>query len=71
MFQATVLADGAVEFAGNRFDSPSAAAEVARSTITGRRMNTIGWTFWQYRDANGQERNLADARQAFQTAKNL
>jgi hypothetical protein len=69
MFEATILADGGIEFDGTRFDSPSAAAEVARSKVTGRRMNTNGWTFWQYRDANGQKKELDGARQAFRAVK--
>jgi hypothetical protein len=42
---------------------------MARSTIMGRRMNTNGWTFWQIRDANGQKRTLAEAREAFRAMK--
>lgn len=60
--EATILADGAVEFQGQRYDTCSAAAEAARATITGRKMNTNGWVFWQYQGADGKRRTLADAR---------
>jgi predicted type IV restriction endonuclease len=62
IMQATLHMDGSVEFGGQRFSSPSKAAEYARSTITGRPMNTNGWSFWQYLDADKKRRELVYAR---------
>ena len=67
--EATVLADGSVEFQTARYDSCSTAAEVARSTITGRKMHTNGWVFWQYLDAAGKALELAAAREKFLSIK--
>lgn len=63
--EAKLLPDGKVEFNGTAHDTCSTAAEIARGTITGRRMNTNGWTFWQYLDANGKAQTLFDVRQRF------
>jgi hypothetical protein len=65
MMEAVVLPDGGVEFQAARYDSCSTAAEVARSTVTGRRMNTNGWEFWQYLDAGGKARTLSATRDQF------
>jgi hypothetical protein len=65
VMQATVQADGSVEFDGQKFASCSSAAEHARSTVTGRKMNTNGWTFWQYTDENNKKRELVHARECF------
>jgi hypothetical protein len=65
MMEATLLADGSVEFLGQRYASCSTAAETARSTVTGRPMNTNGWGFWQYADENGKILTLSDAREKF------
>jgi tetratricopeptide (TPR) repeat protein len=62
MLEATLLPGGAVEFQGQRYDTCSAAAEAARATVSGRRMNTNGWTFWQYQGAAGKNLTLSDAR---------
>jgi hypothetical protein len=67
--QARVLADGAVEFRGNRYDSPSTAAELARDAVTGRRMQTNGWSFWQYLDAEGNKTTLLELRSRFLAMK--
>jgi hypothetical protein len=67
--EATLLTDGKVEFQGTIYDSGSTAAEYARGTVTGRRMNTNGWTFWQYQDDKGNPLCLDDARQRFIKAK--
>jgi Restriction Enzyme Adenine Methylase Associated/Type I restriction enzyme R protein N terminus (HSDR_N) len=64
LMEASVLPDGGVEFGATRYDSCSTAAEVARSTVTGRRMHTNGWVFWQYLAADGKKLTLADAREA-------
>jgi hypothetical protein len=60
--EATLLADGTVEFEGRQYDTSSAAAEAARATVAGRRMTTNGWTFWQYQGAGGKRLTLSDAR---------
>jgi hypothetical protein len=62
---ATLQPDGSVEFGGAVYRSCSTAAEVARSTVTGRKMNTNGWTFWQYRDGDAKLRELSAARNEF------
>jgi hypothetical protein len=67
--EATLHTDGTVEFQGSRYPTCSTAAEVARGTITGRRMNTNGWQFWQYRDGNGKPIELIEARQRFMDAR--
>jgi hypothetical protein len=66
--EATVLSDGSVEFQGKKFTSCSTAAEYARSTVTGRKMHTNGWVFWQYLD-NGKKRTLVDAREQYLASK--
>ena len=60
--EATLLPDGRVEFRGVQYDTCSAAAEAARQVVVGKRMNTNGWDFWQYRDGGGKRLCLADAR---------
>jgi hypothetical protein len=62
--EATLRSDGSVQFGGKTYDSCSTAADQARRTVTGRQMNTNGWSFWQY-DDDGSERQLNDARQEF------
>jgi hypothetical protein len=42
---------------------------MARSTITGRRMNTNGWIFWQFLDRDGKRRTLFDIRKQFVAMK--
>lgn len=65
VLQGVLNADGSVQFDGERFSTCSRAAEQARSTITGRRMNTNGWAFWQYTDADGMKQELTHARDRF------
>jgi hypothetical protein len=60
--EATLLPDGTVEFQGTVYPTSSTAAEIARGTITGRRMNTNGWSFWQYVDGDGKPKELVAAR---------
>jgi predicted type IV restriction endonuclease len=67
--EATLLPDGGVEFQGTRYRTSSTAAEVARGTITGRKMNTNGWSFWQYVGGDGQARELIAARNEFLSSK--
>jgi hypothetical protein len=63
--EATLLADGGVEYQGQRYGSPSAAAAAARATISGRTMATDGWATWQVQGADGKSRTLADVRDAY------
>jgi hypothetical protein len=65
VLEATLHPDGTIEFQGKRHSSCSTAAEIARGTVTGRRMNTNGWMFWQYRDGQGKTRELSEARQSY------
>jgi hypothetical protein len=69
IMESTLLPDGGVEFQGVNYDSCSTAAEVARSTITGRRMSTNGWDFWQCLDADGKKRTLEAVRDQFLSMK--
>jgi len=64
--EAELLGDGTVVFQGESFETCSSAAEAARGTITGRKMNTNGWTFWQYPNADGKLVCLDEARREFQ-----
>jgi hypothetical protein len=66
--EASLLPDGKVKFGETVYDSCSTAAEVARGTVTGRRMNTNGWSFWQFEEA-GQKQILDVARQKFVAMK--
>lgn len=69
LMQATLHSDGTDEFQGERFPSCSTAAEKARSTVTGRQMNTNGWSFWQYRDGDEKPRELFAARADYLAAR--
>jgi len=60
--EATLLPDGRIEFRGDTYPSCSTAAEMARSTVTGRKMNTNGWQFWLFLDASGKKQELLEAR---------
>lgn len=63
--EAKVLTDGQVEFQGTKYASCSTAAEFARGTVTGKRMNTNGWVFWQYADGSGATKQLDAARRVW------
>ena len=65
MMEAKLFPDGSVEFEGTRYPSCSTAAETARSTVTGRKMNTNGWSFWQYKDGKGKTETLLDVRERY------
>jgi hypothetical protein len=67
--EAKLLPDGKVEFQNATYDTCSGAGEVAKGTVTGKRMNTNGWDFWQYIDATGNTHTLDDARKKFQEMK--
>ena len=71
MLEATLLADGAVEFQQQRYDTCSAAAEAARATVAGRKMNTNGWDFWEYQGADGKNHTLSDARQQIEGGRSI
>lgn len=62
---AIVLADGSVEFGGQKFDSCSSAATFARGKIVGGTPATNGWDFWKYQDTAGKTHLLDHARQLF------
>ena len=64
-FEATLLADGQVEFQGQRYGSPSAAGGAACATVTGRKMSTDGWMFWKVEGDDGRLRELTHARSQF------
>jgi hypothetical protein len=56
---ARIETDGSVTWDGNRFDSLSTAAGMARKSIVGAPPGrdypqANGWTFWRYRDTDGQ-----------------
>jgi hypothetical protein len=63
--EADLRPDGQVVFQGVAYASCSTAGEVARASVTGQRMHTNGWTFWQYRDAAGKRLCLDDARKRY------
>jgi len=65
MLEAVLLADGQVEFQGTRYSSCSKAGETARATVTGRKMNTNGWSFWQTKGDDGRLRELTHVRNQF------
>jgi predicted type IV restriction endonuclease len=60
--EATLLPDGRVEFQGAQYKSCSTAAEAARGSVTGRRMNTNGWSFWQFHDDHARVKELIAVR---------
>lgn len=71
-FTALVTADGKVTWQGEVCDSVSTAAGVARRSIIGnppgRTMpQTNGWVFWQFRDTDGQMKNVDVLRQRYLT----
>ena len=61
-FEAKLLANGEVEFQGKRYATVSAAGQAARATITGRKMSTDGWRFWQVECEDGKPRMLKQVR---------
>jgi predicted type IV restriction endonuclease len=63
--EATMLPDGSVEYQGERYRSGSTAADIARASVTGRRMNTNGWVFWQFDGPNGKPVELGEARSRY------
>ena len=63
--EAELQPDATVSFEGKSYKTASTAADFARGTITGRRMNTNGWKFWQFRDEEGKPVELDAPRQEF------
>jgi hypothetical protein len=69
--EATIEADGRVCFAGERFDSLSTAAGMARKSVIGAPPGrlypqTNGWTFWSCRDGDsGELHSVDDLRQRY------
>ena len=65
---ARVEADGQVSFGGQRYTSLSIAAAMARVAVAGpfegrEYPQTNGWTFWQFRDEDGELREIDVLRQ--------
>jgi hypothetical protein len=65
MMEATLLADGSIEFRGTTYSNPTTAGEAARAVVTGKKMNTNGWCFWQTRDDSGKLHELTKARACY------
>jgi predicted type IV restriction endonuclease len=65
VLEARLLPDGQVEFGGKVYRSCSTAAEEARGSITGRRMNTNGWSFWQFDAGPGKPTTLETVRAGY------
>ena len=63
--EAKLLPDGQVEFEGAVYRTCSTAAENARATMTGRKMNTNGWAFWQFDAGGGKVKTLEQVRTEF------
>jgi len=63
--EAELLPNSMVCFRNKTYKTCSAAAAVAKGTITGRPMQTAGWLFWQYRDQKGNLVPLDAARQEY------
>lgn len=64
---ARIEMDGAVDFRGKNFQSPSLAAGAARASVIGLRAggtfpSTNGWIFWKYTSADGKTRPIEAAR---------
>ena len=62
--------DGRVSSVGETHDSLSTAAGMARKSVIGappgrKYPQTNGWTFWQFRDEDGQVRDLTVLRERF------
>jgi Restriction Enzyme Adenine Methylase Associated len=65
---ASVEPDGRVTFAGETYNSLSIAAGVARASVTGapagrKYHQTNGWTFWHFRDSDGDWKEVDVLRQ--------
>jgi hypothetical protein len=69
MMEARLVPSGEVEFQGRLYPSPSMAGQAARATVTGRNMQTNGWSYWRVRADDGKPRTLADVRRAYLEGK--
>jgi len=69
--KARIDPDGSVTCMGRVFSTLSSAASYARSTCTGpmepdsHRLSSNGWTFWQYRNTEGQLESMRSLRRRF------
>ena len=54
-----------MQFQHRKYASSSAAGEAARVTVTGGKINTNGWTFWQVEGDGGEPQTLEQVRGAF------
>jgi streptomycin 6-kinase len=63
--EATLLPTGEVEFQGTKYRGCGPAAEAAARTVKKEEVKFDGWTFWRYRDGDGQPRVLDEARKRF------
>ena len=64
-FEANLLPDGAIEFQGQRYATPSAAGAAARATLAGKMMSTNGWGFWRVEGNDGNPRTLSQVRDEY------
>lgn len=63
--EATLQKDGIIEFNGNRYNSPSAAALAALNAVSSKPMKAAaGWDFWSYTDRFGKVVPLQNAKSA-------
>ncbi len=67
-FTARLQADGRVTYNEETFDSLSVAAGMARAAVIGapagrKYPQTNGWTFWRFKDADGQWKLMDSLRQ--------
>ncbi|MFH1265734.1 MAG: restriction endonuclease [Planctomycetota bacterium] len=67
--EAELRIDGTVVFAGNKYESPSAAASAAKRTVVGHPKSANGWAFWHFRSPKGDLVPLTAARDAYLKAK--
>ena len=71
---ARIERDGTASFGGKNYEAISAAAGEARKTIVGtppgkKYPATNGWTFWQFKDSDGQLREIDFLRQRYLQGK--
>lgn len=67
---ARVEPDGRIICLGQAYDSISTSAGMARASVTGvpsgkRFPSTNGWTFWRFRDSDGELKSLDELRQRY------
>lgn len=73
---ARIEADGTISFGGKSYTALSAAGGMARATIVGTPPGkeypaTNGWDFWQFKDRDGQLREINFLRQQYLREKRL